>query len=262
MPYSGEQQQWIRSHVNTDLIGREILTYDSVESTNDLAKSLVTDWNREGTVILADSQTRGRGRLGKSWHSEKDLGIYLSTMIMPELPPENKPQITMVAGVAVVQAINQFSQERAHLKWPNDILLNQKKVAGILTENHQDHGHSGIIIGIGVNVNHSRFPIPLQHLATSLAMENGQSFDRLPLIAALITQLDSEYRSFLDHGLPSTLHQWSQNSEIFGLHLSLTQGDVTHTGTAINLDERGRLVVLLDTGEERAFDAGEVTLIG
>ncbi len=262
MPYSGKEQKWIRSQVNTELIGREIITYDSVESTNDLAKSLVTDWNREGTVILANSQTRGRGRLGKSWHSEKDLGIYLSTMVMPELPPEHMPQITMVAGVAVVQAINEFSQERAHLKWPNDILLNEKKVAGILTENHQDHGHSGIIIGIGVNVNHSRFPIPLQHLATSLAMENGRSFDRLLLIAALITQLDREYRSFLDHGLPPTLQQWSQYSEMFGMHLSLAQGNVNHTGTAIKLDERGRLVVLLDTGEEKAFDSGEVTLLG
>ncbi len=262
MPYSGEEQKWIRSKVNTELIGREIITYDSVESTNDLAKSLVTDWNREGTVILADSQTHGRGRHSKSWHSEKDLGIYLSTVVIPELPPEHIPQITIVAGVALVQAINEFSQARAHLKWPNDILLNEKKVAGILTENHQDHGHSGIIIGIGVNVNHSRFPIPLQHIATSMAMENGQLFDRLLLIAALITHLDREYRSFLDHGLPSTLHQWSQNSEMFGMHLSLTQGDVTHTGTAIKLDEQGRLVVLLDTGEERAFDSGEVTLLG
>ena len=262
MPYSKEEQKWIRSQVNTELIGREILTYDSVESTNDLAKEMVADWDKEGTVILADSQTLGRGRHGRSWHSEKGLGIYLSTVVIPELPPEHIPQITMVAGVALGQAINQFSQTQAHLKWPNDILLNEKKVAGILTENYQDHGHSGVIIGIGVNVNHSRFPIPLQHIATSMAMENGQSFDRLPLIPALITQLDSEYRSFLEQGLPSTLHQWSQNSEMFGMHLSLTQGDTTHTGTAIKLDEQGRLVVLLDTGEERAFDSGEVTLIG
>lgn len=259
MPYSANDRQWIRSQVHSKLIGREIIIHDSVESTNDLAKEMVGDWDREGTVILADSQTHGKGRRGRSWHSEKDVGIYLSTLVKPALPLDQVPLITMVAGVALIHTINEFSPVRAFLKWPNDILLNEKKVAGILTENHHEDGHSGIIIGIGINVNHARFPIELQHIATSIAMENGGSFERLPLIPALLTHLDREYRCFLEEGLASVVQQWSLNSHMFGMYITLTQGDQTYTGSAIKLDEQGRLVVLLDSGEERAFDSGEVS---
>jgi BirA family biotin operon repressor/biotin-[acetyl-CoA-carboxylase] ligase len=260
MPYSQEDQRWIQSQLRAERIGHEILIHDSVDSTNDIAKRLVGESSKEGIVILADSQTQGKGRLGRTWYSEENVGIYLSTILKPALPLEEIAQITLVAGVALVQAINEFSQTRAFLKWPNDILLNGKKVAGILTENYQEADLSGVILGIGINVNHARFPVPLQHIATSMAMEDGEIFERLPLITFFLNHLDQEYQSFLNEGISSTVVQWNLNSDMFGKHISLTQGAQTVYGTAMKLDDEGQLVILLDDGEEVAFSSGEVTL--
>lgn len=261
MPYSPEDQQWIKSQLQAEHIGREIITYDSVDSTNNIAKRLVGEPGKEGTVILADSQTQGKGRLGRTWYSEEKVGIYLSVFLKPFLPPEQVAKVTLVAGVALVQAVNEFSRTRAYLKWPNDILLNGKKVAGILTENFQEKEHSGVVLGIGINVNHSHFPVPLQHIATSMAMENGEIFERLPLITFLLNHLDQEYRFFQNEGLSATVDQWNMNSEMFGKHISLTQGTQTFLGTAMKLDEEGQLVILMDNGEEIAFDSGEISLM-
>ena len=262
MSYSQEDQQWIQSQMQAENIGQEIITYDSVDSTNDIAKRLVGKSDKEGTVILANSQTQGKGRRGRTWHSEENVGVYLSTLLKTSLPPEQISQITLVAGVALVQAINEFSRVRAYLKWPNDILLNGKKVAGILTEYCQKKVHSEVILGIGINVNHARFPVPLQHIATSMAMENGEIFERLPLITFLLNHLDQEYRSFLNKGLSPTVTRWNLNSEMFGKRISLTKGTQTFFGTAMKLDEEeGHLVLLTDDGEEIAFASGEVTLM-
>ena len=261
MPYLEEDQKWLHSQLQTKFIRREIIIHASVDSTNDLAKGLVNAWDKEGTVILADRQTQGKGRMGRTWYSEKNVGVYLSVLLKPDLPPEQVAPITLVAGVALVKAINDFSRTRAVLKWPNDILLNGKKVAGILTENHKEDGHSGIILGIGINVNHTRFPVSLQHIATSMAMENGESFERLPLIASFLNHLDKEYGCFLEEGTSYVAIEWNHYSEMFGRHISLTQGTETYFGTAMKLDDEGRLVILLDSGEELAFEAGEVNLM-
>jgi len=261
MPYSQEDQQWIQNQLRAELIGREIITYDSVDSTNDIAKSLVGESDKEGTVILADSQSQGKGRRGRTWYSEEKVGIYLSTLLNPSLPPEDVSQITLVAGVALAQAINEFSRTRAYLKWPNDIILNGKKVAGILTENHMKNAQPGIILGIGINVNHSHFPFSLQQIATSMAMENGEIFERLPLITFLINHLDQEYRCFLDEGLSPIVDHWNLNSDMFGKQVSMTHGAQTFSGTAMKLNDQGHLVLLMDNGEEIHFDSGEVSLL-
>ena len=262
MSYSQEDQQWIQSQLEAQHIGQEIITYDTVDSTNNIAKGLVGQSDKEGTVILADNQTHGKGRLGRTWHSEKNVGIYLSTLLQTSLPPEQISKIALVAGVAVVQAINEFSRARASLKWPNDILINGKKVAGILTEYSNKKIHSEVILGIGINVNHAHFPISLQHIATSMAMENGEIFKRLPLITFLLNRLDQEYLSFLNEGISPTIVQWNLNSDMFGQHISLTKGTQTFIGTAMKLDEEeGYLVLLTDDGEEITFDSGEVTLL-
>ena len=262
MPYSQEDQRWIKSQLQAEHIGQEILIYDAVDSTNDIAKRMVGESDNEGTVILANSQTQGKGRLGRIWHSEENVGVYLSVLLKTSLPPEQISKIALVAGVALVQTINEFSQARAYLKWPNDVLLNGKKVAGILTEYCKKKAHSEVILGIGINVNHAHFPVSLQHIATSMAMENGEIFERLPLISFLLNHLDQEYQSFLNAGISPTVDQWNINSDMFGKHISLTKGTQTFFGTAMKLDsEEGNLVVLTDNGEELAFDSGEVTLM-
>lgn len=261
MPYSGKDQKWLESQLQTDLIGKVIVLKGSVESTNDLTKTLAQKGAADGTVVLADSQTQGRGRRGREWSSEANVGIYLSILLHPTLSPEQAHQITLVAGVGLIEAINTFSQTRAVLKWPNDVLINNKKVAGILTEFYQGGDHNGIILGIGVNVNNSRFPVELQHIATSLAMENSGSLDKLPIIAAIINNIEKEYWRFMDGEFPTIIDEWNQNSDIFGRHISLSLGEQTFYGTAMKLDEEGQLVLETETGEEVAFDSGEITLL-
>jgi BirA family biotin operon repressor/biotin-[acetyl-CoA-carboxylase] ligase len=262
MPYSQEDQNWIQSQLQAEHFGQEIIIYDSVDSTNDLAKRLIGKSHKEGTIILANSQTQGKGRMGRTWHSEENVGIYLSTFVKTTLPPDQISKIALVVGVALVEAINEFSRTRAYLKWPNDILLNGKKVAGILTEYSKKIEHAEVIIGIGINVNHAHFPVDLQHIATSMAMENGDIFERLPLISFLLNRLDQEYQSFLDEGISPTVVRWNLNSDMFGKHITLTKGTQTFFGTAMKLDEeKGHLVLLTENGEEIAFDSGEVTLV-
>jgi BirA family transcriptional regulator, biotin operon repressor / biotin---[acetyl-CoA-carboxylase] ligase len=261
MAYSQEDRQWIQNQLNAEHIGRKVVIYNSVDSTNDIAKRLLGESDKEGTVILSCTQTQGKGRQGRSWYSEENVGIYLSIVLKPSLPFEQVAQITLVGGVALVKAINEFSQTRAYLKWPNDILLNGKKVAGILTENCLNNAHSGVILGIGINVNHARFPVHLQQIATSMAMENGEIFERLPLITFFLNHLDEEYQSFQNEGISPTVHQWNMNSDMFGKHISMTQGTQTFLGTAIKLNEEGQLVMQLDNGEEIAFSSGEVALM-
>jgi BirA family biotin operon repressor/biotin-[acetyl-CoA-carboxylase] ligase len=261
MSYSEEDRQWIQSQLQAGYIGKEIIVHDSVDSTNGIAKRMIGNPDKEGTVILANSQTQGKGRQGRSWHSEENVGIYLSTFLRTSLAPQQVAQIALVAGVALVYAINEFSRARAYLKWPNDILINGKKVAGILTEYSKNKAHSEVILGIGINVNHSHFPVQLQHIATSMAMENGEIFERLPLITFLLNRLDQEYQSFLNEGISSTIHQWNLNSDMFGKHITLTKGTQTFFGTAMKLNEEGHLIILTEDDEEVAFNSGEVTLI-
>jgi BirA family biotin operon repressor/biotin-[acetyl-CoA-carboxylase] ligase len=261
MPYSQEDRKWIQDQLNAEHIGRKVKFYDSVDSTNNIAKRLLSESNKEGTVVLADNQTQGKGRQGRTWYSEENVGIYLSIILKPSLPSEQVAQITLVTGVALLQAINEFSQTRAYLKWPNDILINGKKVAGILTENYLNNAQPGVVLGIGVNVNHARFPVPLQQIATSMAMENGENFERLPIITCFLNHLDEEYQSFLKEGLSPTVHVWNMNSDMFGKQITMTQGNQTFPGTAIRLNEEGQLVIQLGNGEEIAFSSGEVTLM-
>lgn len=261
MPYSQDDQRWIQNQLRAEHIGREIITYDSVESTNDVAKGLIGNSDNEGTVVLSDSQTQGKGRQGRTWYSEEKVGIYLSIILKPSLHPQHISQLTLVAGVTLNQTINEFSKARAYLKWPNDILLNGKKVAGILTENCQHDGNSGIVLGIGINVNHAHFPVSLQQIATSMAMENGEIFERLPLITYFLNHLDQEYRTFLKEGLSHTIDQWNMNSDMFGKPVSISQGTQTYLGTAMKLNAKGHLVMLTDDGEEIVFDSGEVALL-
>jgi BirA family biotin operon repressor/biotin-[acetyl-CoA-carboxylase] ligase len=261
MPYSQQDQQWIQSQLQAVHIGKEIIIHDSVDSTNDIAKRMIGNLDNEGTVFLANSQTQGKGRQGRSWHSEENVGIYFSTFLVTSLAPHKVAQIALVAGVALVHASNEFSRARADLKWPNDILINGKKVAGILTEYSKNKTHAEVILGIGINVNHAHFPVPLQHIATSMAMENGEIFERLPLITFLLNRLDQEYLCFLDEGISPTIAQWNLNSDMFGKQVTVTKGTQTFFGTAMKLDEEGHLVVLTEEDEEIAFNSGEVTLV-
>ncbi len=183
------QTEIIIKRLSTRSLGRKILLQTETKSTNLWAKKAFQEGEPSGTVFLADAQTQGRGRLGRNWFSRPGCGIYCSILVRPRIAIEAYPQLTLAAGVAVAQSLRSMAKVDALLKWPNDVLLNQKKVSGILCEFVQTpSGDRGAIIGIGINVNHGRenFSAELDGIATSLKVETQQAHDRNAIIAALI----------------------------------------------------------------------------
>lgn len=244
--------------LDTAIVGSKILVFDEVESTNDLAKFQFSQNAPDGLVIVADSQTKGRGRMGRSWHSEPGGGIYFSILLKPQIPPSHCPRLSLMAAIAVVQAVNKFSKTRATLKWPNDILLNQKKLCGILSEYCKNQSQDAVIIGIGVNANQARFPEPLKEIATSLRIENRETVDRVELLKTILIHLDQEYRSFVSDKEYPLAQKWTRHSDMFGKTISLTHEKTS--GVALRLDNAGNLIVRTEDGRELSIDSGEVIL--
>lgn len=178
------------------IIGKRIIHYKEIDSTNDEAKRLIKEGLGEGTVILADSQSRGRGKPGSCWFSFPGAGIYLSAIVKPYKNPKDLAPITLVAAESVVSAIEKISGLKAQIKLPNDVFLNDKKVSGILVE-RMASGH--LIIGIGVNVNNSvgSFPPEIRKTATSLRIESSRDFDLGEFLNRLISELNKEYLAYL-----------------------------------------------------------------
>ena len=259
-PFDAEK---IKNNLRPGRIGSKVLVFDAVQSTNDLARQHFDENAQEGLVLIADSQSSGRGRMGRSWVSVPGVGIYLSVLLYPKMEPERLPQLTLLAGLATVRAVNEFSSQKAQLKWPNDVLLNGKKCSGILCEFHtREDGDAGVILGIGINANHSPddFPGELQPYATSLRIETGNSIDRSALISALLRHLDQEYRDFLSHGSQRLVNNWMENSDMFGKPIAVTLGKEVIRGIALGLDPEGRLILRTEQGEELVLDSGEVSL--
>jgi BirA family biotin operon repressor/biotin-[acetyl-CoA-carboxylase] ligase len=253
--------QKIKKLLTAKFIGSEIHIFDKVESTNDIAKDFAIKGYREGTVVIADSQSRGRGRLGRRWESPSGVGIYLSIILKPE---KVMPQLTLVTGISVVEAIQHItcyeeslrSRSCAGLKWPNDIIINGKKVGGILTEGILKG--SRVIVGIGVNVNTelSMFPDELRDRATSLLIGTGKRTDRNLLIAELLNRFEYRYKRFLEGD--EVITEWKGFSNTVGRRISVNIGDKTLDGIAEMLDNDGSLMLRLDNGSLKKITAGEV----
>lgn len=179
------------------IIGKKIIHYNKIDSTNDEAKRLMGKGAGEGVVVIADSQTKGRGKPGSGWFSLPKAGIYLSAIVKPHKNPKEIASITILGARAVVRVIQNVSGLNAEIKLPNDVMLNGKKVCGVLVERLAS---GQIIIGIGLNVNHARksFPEELQSVATSLKIEAGKDFDLQAITDQLISELDNEYLAYLN----------------------------------------------------------------
>jgi BirA family transcriptional regulator, biotin operon repressor / biotin---[acetyl-CoA-carboxylase] ligase len=253
----------LKQNLNCIHIGTNIVFLPKTDSTNNLAKEYAKNNAPQGLVIIADSQTCGRGRIGKSWYSPPKTGIYLSILLKPDLKTDQLSLITLVAGVSAIETINEFSHQCANLKWPNDILINGKKVCGLLCEMIQRENNSCfLVIGIGINVNQvaGQFPEGLKTTATSLQIINRSPINRLDVIQSLLKNIDREYHNFLTDGGHSVIKKWGLNTNLFGEVVSLKHGSTITTGTAMRIDSLGRLVLLLDNEHEEAFDSGEVSL--
>jgi len=241
----------------------EIVHRDSVDSTNLLAAQLARDGAPEGTVVLAERQTAGRGRLGRTWESPAGVNLYASVVLRPSVPPIEVPRLTLVAGIAVADAIVATAPLRPAIKWPNDVLLAGRKVAGVLTELEAEAERVRfVIVGIGVNLNAgaSDFPPELADKATSVALASGAPVDRAAFAGRLLGALDPLYEEFLRGGFVALRPRYDAYHCLPGRRVTI-DGRPPITGTVRGVDDEGALLVE-DGGVVRRVVSGEVTLTG
>jgi BirA family biotin operon repressor/biotin-[acetyl-CoA-carboxylase] ligase len=243
---------------------KRVIFLESVSSTNDVAWDEAEKGAPEGTVIVAEQQTAGRGRLSRKWHSPPGLGVWMSVVLRPEVKPEAAPGLTLCASVAVAKAVRSLYRVRASLKWPNDIMVKGRKLCGILTEMKASRGRVDFIVcGIGMNVNQTPddFPADIRESATSILIATGKSADRKKLVAATIEHLEKQYREFCLDGLTSCIDEWRSMCPLFGKRVRIKGRREAVEGIFFNIDDNGALVLRLDSGIHRGFMAGDVELV-
>ncbi|WP_126427238.1 biotin--[acetyl-CoA-carboxylase] ligase [Brevibacillus marinus] len=230
----------------TEVIGQTVRAYDTVESTQILAHQAAAQGAPEGTVVLAEQQTGGKGRLGRSWHSPKHAGVWMSLVLRPDIPLPRAPQITLLTAVAMVKTIKRETGLDADIKWPNDILLNGKKMCGILTELQAESDRINyLIVGIGVNVNTRAedFPPELRALATSLRLESGRLIRRAAFIQTFCVQFEQLYQEYLQRGFAPIRARWEASAVTLGRQVTVRTSKETLHGRAVGLDADGSLIV-------------------
>jgi len=233
--------------------------YDTLPSTNDLAKEMGLQGAPEGTVVVAEGQTAGRGRLGRQWHSPPGVGLYISLLLRPNLPLVDLPKITLTAGVAVVRAIQRTTGVLTGIKWPNDIMLAGKKVGGILSEMSMDQENSSfVVVGLGLNVNNPEMTGALAGVATSLAQETGRYFSRARLAQGWLEELEGLYTCLLTQGFAEILNEWRKLAVTLGRWVIVRQGSQEIQGLALEVAPDGALVVQRPGGEVVRLTSGEI----
>lgn len=245
------------------IIGRDIRVFEATQSTNDVAEKLARDGVGEGVVVFAESQTRGRGRMGRKWLSPARKGLWFSVLLRPDMRPQAATQLTVAAATALVRAIRSVAALEAEIKWPNDILIRGKKVAGVLTELNAELDHiKYLILGIGVDVNlmPSDLPPDVRKIATSLKAETGQTLRRADLAAAILHELDRDYERIRNHEFASIAQEWQARCATLGHRVTIQIGDRALQGRAESLDGDGALLLRTDYGHLERVIGGDLTL--
>lgn len=243
----------------TAAVGREIIWLEEVDSTNTYARELARSGGADGTVVIADCQTAGRGRRERSFHSPRGKGLYLTALLRPGLPAERLIGATALAGVAVCGAVERTCGVRPGLKWPNDPVLSGKKVCGILTELTGDWE---LIVGIGINVSQTAADFPPGVEAVSLEQATGERVSRPALAAALIGELDRMYAALRSGETAPWLEAYRRDCVNLGKEVRILSGDTGETAWALDVDEEFGLVVRDGRGRVRTVRSGEVSVRG
>lgn len=245
-------------------IGGVIEYFACLESTNDRARALGLDGAPEGTVVIAERQTRGRGRLGRSWVSPPHVNLYLSVVLRPAVRAAAVPQLALVAGLATCEAVQPWAPA-ARLKWPNDVVVGGRKLAGMLAELETEGAAARLVIlGIGLNVNSGPedFPPGLRDTAIALREAAGGPVDRVAVAAALLDRLETRYAAYADGGFAALRRAWEALSCLGGRRVRVAEGGQTVEGVVIGLADDGALRVRDAGGTAREVRAGDVTLVG
>ena len=250
--------------LTTETLGRVLHLRAQTTSTNDIAKQLARDGAPEGTVVLAEQQHKGRGRQGRSFASPAGVGIYMSLLLRPQVDLSRLSQLTLLAAVATAEAIAEVSCLSVELKWPNDVMIHDKKAGGILTESiFQTNLSPAAIVGIGINVNTAldQFPAELRYQVTSLALAAGRFVPRPQLIAAILGRLEPLYHIFQQQGLAPILPRWLHHGRIAGKPVRCNTERGIEEGVVLGLDEDGALLVRGRDNARLRVVSGEVIFL-
>jgi len=261
------QQELQKTLEQMNCTGHEILYFETIDSTNTWLKHAALEGAADGTVVIAEHQTAGRGRMTRSFESPTGKGLYLSVLLQPQnIPPERLVPITALAGVAVCNAVERICGIRPALKWPNDLVLGKRKLCGILTEMvFNENGAPCVILGIGINVSHSLedFSSEVRELATSLQIELGREISKVQLAAALVREIDRVYLAMQTEVLEMYHMIYRRDCVNLGKRIQLIHTDGTRTAAeALDIDQDFGLIVRTEDGEQKTVHSGEVSVRG
>lgn len=258
-PPEGLSAAEISRWLTTEHLGRELKIFGELDSTNNCAKRLAAAGASHGTVIIADFQSGGRGRRGRSFYSPRGSGIYLSCILRPDCRPERAAMLTSMAAVAAAEAVERLTDTAVFIKWVNDLYIGSKKICGILCEAGMDMESGCLdyaVVGIGVNVKRIDFPQELKDIASSVGNETGVVPDRNRLIAEILNRLEARYGE-LETG--AFLEESRRRSNVIGREVTVTEGNRSYPARAVGIDGEGRLMIETSDGSA-VLNYGEVSL--
>lgn len=254
----------IRGYMDTRWLGKTIVYKDTMDSSNTQAKRMGEDGAENGTLVVTDCQTAGKGRRGRSWVSPVGMNCYYTVLLRPDIPAEKASMITLVAALALAKAIKETAQLETLIKWPNDVIANGKKLCGILTESSTDLEYINyLVVGIGVNCNQTEFPDEIKETASSIRLETGRKVNRCQLLGSFLTYFERYYEIFLKTEDLSQLEE-EYNSLLVnrGREVKIIEKGCERVLTAIGIDQNGALLVKDGEGRQEAIISGEVSVRG
>ncbi len=254
----------ISSRLDTEFLGKKLYYFETIDSTNEYLKHLPEEETVHGTVCIGDHQSAGKGRLGRTWLSPRGSSIYISYLLKPDIEPANASMLTIVAALSVAKAINKVTGLDTSIKWPNDIVVNSKKVCGILTEMTADMDRiERVIIGIGINVNMESFDDSIKDMATSLRIESGMVVKRADIIINMLKTFEEYYSMFVKtEDLSLLLDDYNSILVNRGKEVRIIERDKEWAATAVSMNKLGELIVNDNEGKEVNIRSGEVSVRG
>ena len=257
-------EEEVASRLQTERMGRQIRYFSRIDSTNQYAKRIAEEGAPDGTLIIADEQTAGKGRSGRTWVTPPAEAIAFTLLLRPKLSPDRISMVTLVMGLAVTNAVNSLYGVSAGIKWPNDVVIKGRKLCGILTEMSAEVRQVNyIVIGVGINANLTSFPEEIREIATSLKLEMGRDINRAELIARVMTEFERLYAEFEAQGdLGAVMQEYNELCLNAGSKVRVLDPNGEYTGTSRGINSMGELLVETEDGKMQEVYAGEVSVRG
>ncbi|MHB9094124.1 MAG: biotin--[acetyl-CoA-carboxylase] ligase [Eubacteriales bacterium] len=249
--------------LKSSVLGKKIVYRETVGSTNELAKELAQKGAQQGTVVIAEEQTGGKGRMGRIWYSPAGQGLWFSVILRPRISPVDATKLTLVCAVAVANAVREITGLAAGIKWPNDILIDNRKAAGILTEMSAEIDKVNyMVLGIGINVNFNSKTVPsdLAGIAMSLDEQTNTKISRIDLLAAVLNNLDMLYQDFTQGKFAAILSAWKEMSVTLNRWVKVVSPNTVDEGIAFDIDDEGILILMKKDGSMKRILSGDVSL--